>query len=182
MRAGWEKLAWIALAIVFIVVGCGPSATQPPPTPTPTLVPPTQTPTPTPVPPTQTPTPTPVPPTQTPTPTPVPPTQTPTPTPTPTATTALPFPVGGTFTKVGYTWEFKADGSYHSKSRWTDTDGVYTVTGNQIVIQEDYVPCKDIVGTYTWTYDGQALSFTVVDDQCRDRRVVVDRGQWLKKP
>ena len=167
MRAGWEKLAWIALAIAFIVVGCGPSATQSLPTPTLTPVPPTQTPTPAPVPPTQTPTPTPVPPTQT---------------PTPTATTALPFPIGATFTKVGYTWEFKADGSYHSTSKWTDINGVYTVTGNQIVIQEDYVPCKDIVGTYTWTYDGQALSFTVVDDQCRDRRVVVDRGQWLKKP
>jgi hypothetical protein len=178
VRAGWEKLAWIALAIALIVVGCGPSATQSPPTPTLTPVPPTQTPTPTPVPPTQMPTPTPVPPTQTPTPTPVPPTQTPM----PTATTALPFPIGGTFTKVGYTWEFKADGSYHSKSQWTDIDGVYTVTGNQIVIQEDYVPCKDIVGTYTWTYDGEALSFTVVDDQCRDRRNVVDRDHWLKKP
>ena len=145
MRVGREKLAWIALAIVLIVVACGPSATQAPPTPTATAVPPTQT-------------------------------------PAPTATTALPFPVGATFTKVGYTMEFKADGTAHTKSRWVDIDGVYTVTGNQIVMQDDYAPCKDMVGTYTWTYDGEGLSFTTIDDKCRDRKNVVEWGTWLKKP
>jgi len=145
VRVQWEKLAWIAPAIVMIVVACGPSATQAPPTSTPTPVPPTQT-------------------------------------PVPTATTALPFPVGGTFTKVGYTWEFKADGTSHTESKWIDAYGVYTVTGNQIAIQEGYVPCKDIVGTYTWTYDGEGLNFTTVDDKCPDRKNVVEWGKWLKKP
>jgi hypothetical protein len=167
VRVKRKKLAWIALAIVSMMVGCGTSATQSPPTLAPTPVPPTQAPEPTPVPPTQTPKPTPVPPTQT---------------PAPTATTeALPFPVDGTFTKVGYTWEFKADGTYHTTSKYVDSDGVYTLTGDQIAIQEDYVPCKDIVGTYTWTYDGEALSFAVVDDKCRDRLGVV-RGKWRPKP
>jgi len=157
VRAKREKLAWITLALVLMVVGCGPSATQSPPTLAPTPVPPTQIPEPTPVPPTQT--------------------------PAPTATTeALPFPVDGTFTKVGYTWEFKSDGTYRSTSKYTDADGVYTVTGDQITVQDDYVPCKDMVGTYTWVYDGEALTFRVVDDDCTDRRNVVGRGHWSKKP
>jgi hypothetical protein len=161
VRVKRKKLAWIALAIVSMVVGCGTGATQSPPTLAPTPVPPTQAPEPTPMPPTETPQPTPVPPTETP--------------------EALPFPVHGTFTKVGYTWEFKADGTYHTTSKYVNSDGVYTLTGDQIAIQEDYVPCKDIVGSYTWTYDGEALSFAVVDDKCRDRVGVV-RGKWRTKP
>ena len=46
MKVQWEKLAWIALAIVLTAVGCRPSATQSPPTPAPTPVPPTQSPAP----------------------------------------------------------------------------------------------------------------------------------------
>jgi hypothetical protein len=158
VRIGREKLTWIALAIVLMVVACGPSATQTPPAPTATVVPPTPTPAPTA--------------------TTAPPTQTLA----ATATTALTFPVGATFTKVGYTMEFKADGTAHTESRWVDIDGVYTVTGDQIAMQDDYASCKDIVGTYTWTYDGAELSFTTIDDKCRDRKNVVEWGTWLKKP
>jgi len=42
MKVQWEKLAWIALAIVLTAVGCSPSPTQSPPTPAPTPVLPTQ--------------------------------------------------------------------------------------------------------------------------------------------
>ena len=63
MKIQWDKLAWIAFAIVLVVVGCGPTATPGPPTPVPTrVVEATAVPEPTPVPPT----PTPVPPTPTP--------------------------------------------------------------------------------------------------------------------
>ena len=146
MRVQWEKPAWIALAIVLIVVGCGPSATQPPATPTPMPVPPTQP-------------------------------------PAPTATTALAFPTG-VFTKANFTWEFKADGTYYwqeSKSG-TDASGVYTVTGNQIVIKDDLSGCQDVAATYIWAYDGQKLSLKVVDDQCRDRRLMFDQTKWTEKP
>ncbi len=57
----------------------------------------------------------------------------------------------------------------------------YTVTGDQVVIQDDYVPCKDVVGTYAWTCDGEVLTMTVVDDKCRDRANMA-RGKWLKQP
>jgi hypothetical protein len=104
-----------------------------------------------------------------------------TPTPAPTATPEPSFPTG-IFTKANWTMEFKADGSYHAEQSMANDDGVYTVTGDQITFQGDFVPCKGIVGTYTWTYDGTALSFTAVDDECTERRNVTGRGQWLKKP
>ncbi|HSR30880.1 MAG TPA: DUF5640 domain-containing protein [Anaerolineae bacterium] len=171
MRVQWEKLASIALAIVLMVNGCGTSAIQSPPTLVPTPVPPTRTPEPTPAPPTETPEPTPVPPTQT---------------PAPTATTeSLPFPVDGIFAKASLTWEFKPDGTYitegHTQLTAGRYSGTYTVTGDQVVIQDDYVPCKDVAGTYAWTYDGEVLTMTVVDDKCRDRAGMA-RGKWRKTP
>ena len=137
MRGPLARLAWIALAIVLIVVGCGP---------TPTHLLPTQP-------------------------------------PAPTATTALPFPISS-FVKANITWEFRADGTYSWKESLSETEasGTYTVTGNQIVIKDDYAPCKDVVATYAWAYDGQKLSLTLVDDACRDRRLTFDQTKWTKKP
>ena len=100
--------------------------------------------------------------------------------PEPTATTAPTFPTG-TFIKGGWTWEIKPDGSYYTKSKFADDNGFYTVTGNQVAIQGDINPCKDIIGTYTWTFDGNKLILTAVDDQCTDRREAAD-GTWRLKP
>jgi hypothetical protein len=182
VREQWEKLAWIALAIVLVVGGCGPSAAESPPTVAPTPVPPTLTLAPTPVPPTPTVAPTPVPPTQTPVPTPVPPTQTLA----PTATAeALPFPVEGIFAKASLTWEFKPDGTYITQSRTqlvnVDYSGTYTVAGDQVAIQDDSIACKDVVGIYAWTYDGEVLTMAKVDDECRDRAGMA-WGKWRKQP
>ena len=147
MKAQWGKLAWIALAIVLIVVGCGPSATQPPPTAAPTPAPPTQPPA-------------------------LP------------AATSLPFPTG-IFTKGSTWWEFKADGTYTVELHLQGVDqigsGPYTVTGDQVVIQDPAHSCKDIVGTYAWSYDGDVLSMTPVDDKCSDRKNMI-WGKWQKKP
>jgi hypothetical protein len=147
VRVQWEKLVWIALAIVLILVGCGPSAAQSPPTPAPTPVPPTQP-------------------------------------PVPTATTALAFPTG-IFAKASLTWEFKPDGTYvtegHTQATNLKMNGTYTVNGDQIAIQDDYFPCRDVVATYDWAYDGEVLSLTAVDDKCRDRANMA-WGKWRKKP
>jgi hypothetical protein len=171
VREQWEKLAWIALAILLVAAGCGSSAIQSPPTSTPTPVPPTQPSAPTPALPTQTPAPTPVPPTRT---------------PAPTATAeALPFPVDGIFAKGSLTGEFKPDGTYitegHTQLMNAKYNGTYTVTGDQVAFQDDYVPCRDVVGTYAWTYDGEVLAITKVEDECRDRAGMA-WGNWRKKP
>jgi len=169
VRVQRERLAWIALAIVLIVVGCGPGVAQVPPTSAPTAVPPTQTPEPTALPPTQTPEPSAVPPTQP---------------PAATAAIALPFPTG-TFAKASLTWEFNPDGTYitegHTQATAGKFSGTYSVNGDHVAIQDDYTPCKDVVGTYAWTYDGEVLSITVVDDKCRDRANMA-RGKWRKTP
>jgi hypothetical protein len=105
--------------------------------------------------------------------------------PAPTATTAPSFPIG-IFSKANLTWEIKTDGTYavrsHTQSMPVHDDGTYTVTGNQVAIQGDWAPCKGILGTYTWAYDGQALSFNVLTDKCTVRRNVTDSSKWLKKP
>ena len=137
MKVQWEKLAWIALVIMLIIVGCGPSATQPPTQP-----------------------------------------------PAPTATTAPSFPIG-IFTKASTWWEFKADGTWIMELHLQGVDqigsGPYTVTGDQVVIQDPAHSCKDIVGTYTWSYDGDVLSMTPVDDKCSDRKNMI-WGKWHKRP
>jgi uncharacterized lipoprotein NlpE involved in copper resistance len=146
VRVKRKKLAWIALAIVLMVVGCDTSATQSPPTVAPTPVSPTQT-------------------------------------PEPTAAPALPFPTG-IFAKASLTWEFKPDGTYikegHTAATAGKYSGTYAVTGDQVVVQDDDMSCKD-EGTYAWTYDGEVLTLTVVDDQCRDRAGMT-RGKWRKQP
>jgi hypothetical protein len=152
----WIKLAWIVMAMVLITVGCSPSATQSIPTRAPTLVPPTQPPVPTLAPPTQPPAPTP--------------------------TVALSFPTGA-FTKLGWTWEFKPDGSGFIKSQWHEGLFTYTVTGNQVAFHEDIGSCRKFgPGTYTWTFDGQVLILTEVADKCADRRNLIGYGKWALKP
>ena len=99
------------------------------------------------------------------------------PPPTPGTTTPS-FPVG-IFTSVGWTWEFKVDGSFVAEGPGEGEKGTYTVTGNQIVFKGDY--CGDVTGTYTWTFDGKALSFKALDDQCNSRRDVVVRDDWSRK-
>jgi hypothetical protein len=101
----------------------------------------------------------------------------------PAATVAIApsFPTGA-FTKLGWTWEFNPDGSDHIKSQWHEGTGAYTVTGNQVAFQDQVGSCKNYVGTYTWTYDGQVLMLTEVDDKCADRRNLIGYGKWVKQP
>jgi hypothetical protein len=95
---------------------------------------------------------------------------------------ATAFPTG-IFNKASLTWEFKPDGTYitegHTQATAGKYIGTYTVTGDQLAIQDDCAPCKDMVGAYTWTYDGEVLSIVVVDDKCGDRANMA-RGKWRK--
>ena len=90
-----------------------------------------------------------------------------------------PFPAG-TFARAPFTWEFKTDGSFEAHLPKVVT-GTYTVAGNQIVVKDKDDVCGDVKGTYTWTFDGKALSFKTLDDQCFTRQDIVDRGAWTKQ-
>jgi hypothetical protein len=194
MKMQCGKLAWIALAIVLVVVGCGPAATpaptrvveataapeptQPPPTPTP--LPPTPTPLP--------PTPTPLPPTLTPvspTPTPVPPT------PTLDAYVAL---LAGTYTTTITTqeamdanvdaagdWELEFTGYGLLYLTWDGErlgQSPYAVTQDQIEVEAG--PGCDSPGSYRWTLESEVLTLTRVRDYCTLRQTVLTRHPLLR--
>jgi hypothetical protein len=91
------------------------------------------------------------------------------------------FPIG-MFINKGWGWEFKADGSYIVQGLGATELGTFTVNGDQISVKGDY--CGDVIGLYTWTYDGATLTFKAIDDQCPDRvgTVVAGNGQWTKRP
>ena len=68
--------------------------------------------------------------------------------------------------------------------------GTYIVTGNQVVfstsastaIEGGCVGDKK-EGTYTWVYEGKALSLKVLDDRCGGREGWITSGRpWVKKP
>ena len=116
MRGKWTKLAWIALVMILIVVGCSSKAI---------------------------------------------------------------FPTG-IFANKDWTWEFFPDGSYYADGPDAHESGTYSVTGDQITIEGDF--CPEIIGTYTWTYKNEALSFRLISDKCTSRMDTVRNGQWLKQP
>jgi len=93
--------------------------------------------------------------------------------------TPVSFPTG-VFTKANWTMEIFDDGSCHVFQQFVDDVCTYTVTGNQVVFQGD--KCKGDSGIYNWSYDGQVLSFTVVEDKCAETRNVLDQSKWQKKP
>jgi hypothetical protein len=193
-KTQWRKLTWIALAIVLLVAGCGPTATPAPPTPAPTrVVEATAVPEPTPIPPTLTP----VPPTPTlvpPTPTPVPPTPTPvppTPTPVPPTVDAVVALLAGTYTTtitvqdtnegVDGDWELEFTPYGILYLTWEGErlgQSSYAVTQDQIEVGAG--PGCDSPGTYRWTLESEVLTLTRVRDYCTPRQTVLTTHPLLR--
>ena len=106
------------------------------------------------------------------------------------------FPVGTYTCEVGAdkgTWTLRANGTYgqpwNLRREGTDiqeTDyGTYTVTGDQITITAsvDSQYCfGQEMGTYTWSFDGQALSVKSLGDKCAVREYVIVSCHWLMQP
>lgn len=93
--------------------------------------------------------------------------------------TTTPFPTGS-FINGDWSWEFKADGSFVSSGPLGSESGTYSASADQVVITCQC--CGDVEGTYTWAFDGMALKFTAMDDQCANRKDVVEASTWSKKP
>ncbi len=107
----------------------------------------------------------------------------------PVATVEGSFPIGKFTNGTGnVTWAFLADGKSSTQYPTTSMGntlpasdpGTYTVTGNQITINSGM--CTDVIGTYTWTYDGNALSFKSLGDKCSVREFYLELGQYVKQP
>ena len=58
--------------------------------------------------------------------------------------------------------------------------GKYRVSGNQVVF-EGGTYCEGQDGTYTWSFDGKALKFTLVSDSCYDRQSTFVGTEFLKE-
>ena len=148
--------------ILMLLVSCAA------PRPAPTLSPVPATPTPTTIPTTPTPTMSPATPTRTPLPPPVSPE----------------FPTGSFFHRhVGGSFcvfQFNQDGTYayywlapsvDVSGREPYAAGTYSIVGNLFIETSTDIPGCPSPATYTWTYDGQSLTFQAVgEDQCSDRQ------------
>lgn len=93
------------------------------------------------------------------------------------------FPTG-TYTGGAFTLSVGDDG-IHTVS----TEGKVVVKGNYVVAKDqitftdkegDYA-CVGQAGTYKWAFDGKALSFTKVEDQCDGRVQGLTAQAWVKK-
>jgi hypothetical protein len=107
------------------------------------------------------------------------------PTLTPTANVEGTFPIGKFKNdKLNQEQTFLADGRTSAFGDITPSGGpvvgTYTVTGDQVTMKDDY--CGDVLGTYIWIYDGKALSFKTINDECSIRESLLSLGKWLKEP
>ena len=87
--------------------------------------------------------------------------------------------------RYGVELTFLDDGTYDTSSpnALIPIQGTYVVAEDQIVFTETKDGhCVDIPGTYTWAFDGKAITFTVVEDQCSLRRIALQSGPWAKQP
>lgn len=81
---------------------------------------------------------------------------------------------------TSWSQDFRADGTYFAQGVFKTERGTFAVTGDQIFMQGDI--CGEVTGTYIWTYNGQDLNFSVVEDECTDRRVVLGNSSWSLTP
>jgi inosine-uridine nucleoside N-ribohydrolase len=103
------------------------------------------------------------------------------PTPAPTEAVIGDFPIGSFANSyVPWTWQFRSDGTYSVGVPSPVENGTFTVSADQIALKGDY--CGEITGTYNWAYDGQALTFTVLDDACHERQYITGSGKWVPTP
>jgi hypothetical protein len=95
----------------------------------------------------------------------------------------------GTYTnqssRYGVELRLLEDGVYNTSSpnALIPIQGTYVVMEDQVTFTETKDGhCIDIPGTYKWAFDGKALAFTVVEDQCSLRRIALQSGLWEKQP
>jgi hypothetical protein len=94
------------------------------------------------------------------------------------------FPIG-TYVGGSFTLTFNSDGGHSvSVNEKVAVKGNYTVSGDQIAFtdKEGEFACTGTeAGKYKWKYDGKALTFSKLEDDC-DGRINGLTGQpWEKK-
>jgi hypothetical protein len=117
------------------------------------------------------------------------PTQTPTPAKPPaeqstSSTTVFPKGTFAVAMSDGSTIEVTfADGTYHATQDGQPIAvGKYTTKGDQIVVSDNSDACgMSGEGTYTWKFDGKALTFKGSKDACDTRLQIMTNYSFMKK-
>ena len=76
--------------------------------------------------------------------------------------------------------QFRADGTFSLAGEgWTPMQGTWTVNGSEMTLRWVGAPagCAD-AARYAVALDRRHLTFTVVNDTCIERRMIVDRSEW----
>lgn len=104
----------------------------------------------------------------------------------PPASSTTAFPAGtyvvtmqdGSIIQVAF-----ADGAYHATQDGQPiATGKYTTKGDQIVVSDNSDACgMSGEGTYTWAFDGKALTFKGAKDACDTRLQIMTGYSFVKK-
>jgi outer membrane protein assembly factor BamB len=82
-----------------------------------------------------------------------------------------------------FTLQFDPAGTFSlTGAGWPAMSGSWKATGNQVILVLTK-PLKDCgnPGAYTFTVDGQRVTFALVSDDCVARRMILDRSEWLPR-
>jgi hypothetical protein len=91
----------------------------------------------------------------------------------------IPFP-SGTYKALDYVWVFQEDGTslvHNVNDPDTIYYGTYAISGDKVDITDDMCP-GGVEGTYKWEFDGKALKFITLKDNCIDRPYYMTRSPW----
>jgi predicted lipoprotein with Yx(FWY)xxD motif len=91
----------------------------------------------------------------------------------------------GAFQAGEFTLTFNGDGSYTvAAGDRIVVKGTYTVAKDEIAFKDsegDYACVQDKPGKYKWKYDGKAITFTKVEDECDGRSQALPAQPFVKK-
>jgi hypothetical protein len=95
------------------------------------------------------------------------------------------FPTG-TYTGGQDTVRFEADGHFKvTAGKDNSVAGTYKTQGDEITFTDvsGNMACdkKMVTGKYKWSYAGNAITFTKVDDECTDRSGDLTAQPWKKQ-
>lgn len=80
-----------------------------------------------------------------------------------------------------FTLQFDPGGTFSlSGAGWPSMSGTWTTRINEVTLQVTQGP-KDCMGPgrYTFSINGERVSFSLVADECRPRSMILDRSVWL---
>ncbi len=94
------------------------------------------------------------------------------------------FPTGA-FVAGYLTLTFNGDGSHTvAADDKIVVKGTYSITKDEIVVKDSegkFACAADMPGKYKWKYDGKAIAFTKIEDQCDGRAQALTTQPFARK-